>query len=67
MTNSFVQLSLTPMLIGVLASCACALPGNFLVLRRQSLMGDAISHVAFPGIVAAFPLKAKRLRLEGEA
>lgn len=56
MTDSFVQLSLTPILIGVLASCACALPGNFLVLRRQSLMGDAISHVAFPGIVAAFLL-----------
>lgn len=56
MTNSFVQLSLTPILIGVLASCACALPGNFLVLRRQSLIGDAISHVALPGIVVAFLL-----------
>ncbi len=56
MTDSFVQLSLTPILIGVLASCACALPGNFLVLRRQSLIGDAISHVALPGIVVAFLL-----------
>jgi manganese/zinc/iron transport system permease protein len=56
MTDSFVQLSLTPILIGMLASCACALPGNFLVLRRQSLIGDAISHVALPGIVAAFLL-----------
>lgn len=56
MSNTFVQLSLTPILIGVLASCACALPGNFLVLRRQSLIGDAISHVALPGIVAAFLL-----------
>ena len=56
MTNTFVQLSLTPILIGILASCACALPGNFLVLRRQSLIGDAISHVAPPGIVVAFLL-----------
>lgn len=56
MTNTFVQLSLTPILIGVLACCACALPGNFLVLRRQSLIGDAISHVALPGIVVAFLL-----------
>lgn len=50
----FVQLSLTPMLIGVLASIACALPGNFLLLRRQALLGDAISHVVLPGIVVAF-------------
>ncbi|MEQ8825448.1 MAG: metal ABC transporter permease [Filomicrobium sp.] len=50
----FVQFSLTPILIGVLASIACALPGNFLVLRRQALIGDAISHVVLPGIVAAF-------------
>lgn len=53
MSNTFVQLSLTPILIGVLAACACALPGTFLVLRRQSLIGDAISHVALPGIVVA--------------
>jgi manganese/zinc/iron transport system permease protein len=33
---------------------ACALPGNILLLRRQALIGDAISHVALPGIVAAF-------------
>ncbi|MGI6247628.1 MAG: metal ABC transporter permease [Pseudochelatococcus sp.] len=56
MSNDFVQLSLTPLVIGVLASIACALPGNFLVLRRQSLIGDAVSHVALPGIVGAFLL-----------
>ena len=50
----FVQLSLTPILIGVLASIACALPGNFLILRKQALIGDAISHVVLPGIVVAF-------------
>ncbi len=54
MGAEFVQLSLTPMLIGVLASVACALPGNFLLLRRQALIGDAISHVVLPGIVVAF-------------
>lgn len=52
----FVQFSLTPILIAVLASVACALPGNFLILRRQALIGDAISHVVLPGIVAAFLL-----------
>ncbi|QHQ36777.1 metal ABC transporter permease [Algicella marina] len=50
----FVTFSLTPILIGVLAAVACALPGNFLILRRQALIGDAISHVVLPGIVVAF-------------
>jgi len=54
MGADFVQFSLTPILIGVLAAIACALPGNFLILRRQALIGDAISHVVLPGIVAAF-------------
>ena len=54
MGTEFVQLSLTPLLIGVLAAIACALPGNFLILRRQALIGDAISHVVLPGIVVAF-------------
>ena len=54
MGADFVQLSLPPIVIGVLASIACALPGNFLLLRRQALIGDAISHVVLPGIVAAF-------------
>ncbi|NNE79843.1 MAG: metal ABC transporter permease [Silicimonas sp.] len=44
------------MLIGCLAAVSCALPGNFLVLRRQALIGDAISHVVLPGIVVAFLL-----------
>lgn len=54
MGAEFVQLSLTPILIGALAAIACALPGNFLILRRQALIGDAISHVVLPGIVVAF-------------
>ena len=54
MGAEFIQLSLTPILIGVLAAIACALPGNFLILRRQALIGDAISHVVLPGIVVAF-------------
>lgn len=52
--SEFVPLSLTPILIGTFAAIACALPGNFLVLRRQALIGDAISHVVLPGIVVAF-------------
>ena len=54
MGTEFVQLSFAPLLIGILAAVACALPGNFLILRRQALIGDAISHVVLPGIVVAF-------------
>ncbi|SPJ26609.1 metal ABC transporter permease [Falsiruegeria mediterranea] len=54
--EEFVPLSLTPLLIGIFAAVACALPGNFLVLRKQALIGDAISHVVLPGIVVAFLL-----------
>lgn len=56
MGAEFVALSLPPLLIGICVAVACALPGNFLLLRRQALIGDAISHVVLPGIVVAFLL-----------
>jgi ABC-type Mn2+/Zn2+ transport system permease subunit len=34
-------------------AAACALVGSFLVVRRLSLLGDAISHAVLPGIVLA--------------
>jgi manganese/zinc/iron transport system permease protein len=37
--------------------------GTFAVLRRQSLLGDAISHAALPGIVLAFILTGTRSTL----
>ncbi|MEL6619605.1 MAG: metal ABC transporter permease [Pseudomonadota bacterium] len=56
MGQEFVALSLPPILIGICVAVACALPGNFLLLRGQALIGDAISHVVLPGIVVAFLL-----------
>jgi manganese/zinc/iron transport system permease protein len=41
-------------LVGALTNVACALVGCYLVLRRMSLMGDAISHAVLPGLVLAF-------------
>ena len=41
-------------LIAIVTAVACALPGVFLVLRRMTLMSDAISHAILPGIVLAF-------------
>ncbi|WP_136659552.1 metal ABC transporter permease [Nitratireductor sp. XY-223] len=56
MGDLYIGLVLVPMTIGALAAVSCALLGNFLVLRKQSLMGDAVSHVVLPGIVVAFIL-----------
>lgn len=46
--------------IAVVCSVACALPGAFLVLRRLSLLGDAISHSVLPGLALAFILTSSR-------
>jgi len=51
-------------LIAALAAMACALPGVYLLLRRQSMLGDALSHTVLPGIVLAF-LAAQGLRSAG--
>jgi manganese/zinc/iron transport system permease protein len=48
----FLQIEIQ--LIAVVVAAACALPGAFLVLRRMSLMSDAISHAILLGIVLAF-------------
>jgi len=40
--------------VAVLTVAACASIGSLLVLRRMSLMGDAISHAVLPGLVLAF-------------
>jgi manganese/zinc/iron transport system permease protein len=40
--------------VGAMTNTACALVGCYLVLRRMSLLGDAISHAVLPGLVVAF-------------
>lgn len=39
---------------GAVTNVACAIIGCFLVLRRMSMMGDALSHAVLPGLVIAF-------------
>jgi manganese/zinc/iron transport system permease protein len=41
-------------LTAAFSAIACGIPGSFLVLRRMSLAGDAISHSVLPGIVIGF-------------
>lgn len=54
MGADFVVLSLVPLSVAVLAGVALALPGNFLILRGQALLGDMMAHAVLPGIVAGF-------------
>jgi manganese/zinc/iron transport system permease protein len=58
--HQFVSIDLPPMLTAVFASLACGVLGNFLLLRRMSLMGDAISHSVLPGLVIAFLITGTR-------
>lgn len=41
------------LLIGVLVGASSGYLGSFMVLKRMSLVGDALSHVALPGIAIA--------------
>lgn len=61
--HNFLTTDLMPMLACVLAALCTGLLGNFLVLRRMSLMGDAISHAVLPGLVLAFIFTGSRATL----
>jgi manganese/zinc/iron transport system permease protein len=41
-------------LMGFFVTAACGLVGNYLLLRRMALVGDAISHSILPGLVVSF-------------
>ncbi len=48
------------MATAALCAGACAICGTFLVLRRMSMLGDAISHAVLPGLAGAFLLTGTR-------
>jgi manganese/zinc/iron transport system permease protein len=52
--REWIDLDTWIVVTAALAAIACALPGNYLLLRRQSLLGDALSHAVLPGIVAGY-------------
>ena len=35
---------------GLIVAVICPLIGSFLVLRRQSMIGDGLGHIAFAGV-----------------
>lgn len=47
----------------VVCAVACSLVGNFLVLRRMSMLGDAITHAVLPGLAIAFFATGSRASL----
>ncbi len=47
-------------LMAFFVAAACGLVGNYLLLRRMALMGDAISHSVLPGLVLAFLITKSR-------
>jgi len=42
-----------PMIASLLIGATTALLGTFLLLKKQALMGEVLSHVAYPGLVSA--------------
>ena len=59
----FLRLDLPALLAAILACGLCGLLGSFLVLRRDSLLGDALSHAVLPGIIAGFAITGARAGL----
>jgi manganese/zinc/iron transport system permease protein len=51
---NWTELDTWIVITGVLVCVACALPGAFLMLNRQSMLGDGISHAVLPGLAIAF-------------
>ncbi len=53
------KIALRTIAVGIVANVCCALVGTYLVLRRMSLLGDAISHAVLPGIAFAVILTGR--------
>jgi manganese/zinc/iron transport system permease protein len=55
LTDFFTDYTLRTITLGTaVLGAICGMLGSFAVLRKQSLLGDAISHAALPGIALAF-------------
>ncbi len=48
------------LLMGFFVAAGCSLIGNYMILRKMALVGDAISHSLLPGIAIAFLIANSR-------
>ena len=61
LSDLFFDYTLRTVALGaVILGIVSGILGSFAVLRKQSLLGDAISHAALPGIVLAFLITRQR-------
>lgn len=51
------------LMVSVIVAIPCALLSVFLVLKGWALMGDAMSHAVFPGVVLAYIVGSPQLAL----
>lgn len=58
--HQFMVADAVPLAACTLAVVACAILGSYLVLKRESLVGDAISHAVLPGLVIGFMVTQSR-------
>src|SRR5262245_54572048 len=54
------SLAIWTIVVAILCNVSCAILGCYLVLRRMSLLGDAISHAVLPGLALTFLLTGSR-------
>lgn len=54
------QIALSVITVAGLAGLVCALAGQWLVLRQESMLGDGISHAVLPGLAIAFLVTGTR-------
>ncbi len=58
--DEFITLDLSALLAVLFIALSCSLLGNYLLLKKESLLGDSISHSVLPGIVLAYMLSGSR-------
>lgn len=58
--NAALSVDLPALAAALLATLACGTLGNWLVLRKEAMTGDAIAHAVLPGLVAGFLVTGTR-------
>lgn len=58
--TDFLQIDVPAFFAALFACLACGLSGNFLVLRKQSLLSDSLAHSVLPGIILGFIIAGSR-------